>query len=101
MQQDCVKRVFIAASELMPMLNAQVEEKKHHLDLTTRDDKETNSASAAPVEGSMVNAQITSVSGAAPSIAFVAVASLEGSPQPCLAQAARCMPHLRVNCGFS
>ena len=42
----------------------QVEEKKHFLDLTTRDPKAVPSAPAASAEGSMVNAQITSISGA-------------------------------------
>ena len=51
----------------------QVDEKKHHLDLTTRSPKDANSAPAAPAEGSMVNAQITSVSGVVPRIAATVV----------------------------
>ena len=78
---------LIAFSGFMRMLDAQVEEKKHHLDLTTVDPKAASSASAAPAEGSMVNAQITSLSGAAPRIAAAAAVGLAadlapGSPQP-------------------
>lgn len=43
----------------------QVEDKRHFLDLTTKEPQAAGNLSAAPKAGSMINAQVTSVSGAA------------------------------------
>ena len=50
----------------------QVEEKRHFLDFTTREPEAAARLTSAPAEGDMVNAQITSVSGAVLNLSSIA-----------------------------